>query len=371
MKPSIEQLLNIDSGVQQHSSVDFSLLFFSDIRPEISNQAKYQFIRDLVVFGDRQGFKACYFPERHFNQFGSIFANPAILAANLIPQTEHIRFRTAGVSLPLHHPAEVVEWWAMNDILSGGRVDLGFGSGWNKKDFIYASQSFDKRREICSEQIPIVQKLWRGETVEFEGHQGVMEEIKIHPQPLQKELNVWLLVSKSDSGFEHAGRQGYNVFTMLYGNNLAAMAKKVAIFRKARAEAGLDPKAGKVTLMLHTLVHPDIELVRNAVEKPFKAYIKSTLDAHVAAVPKDLGLEGQQVDEAQKASMLDYAYQRYFKTGALFGSVADANHMVEQVKQADIDEIACLMDFGADHHIVKDSLQYLQQVVNTAKGKGA
>lgn len=370
MKPSIEQLLGIEASKQQSTTLDFSLLFFSDIRPEISSKAQYQFISDLVIFGDQAGFKATYFPERHFSEFGSIFANPAILAANLIPQTQHIRFRTAGISLPLHHPAEVVEWWAMNDILSGGRIDLGFGSGWNKKDFIYTPNNYDERREICSKHIPLVQQLWRGETVQFTGSNQQTEAIKIHPKPLQNELDIWLLVSKSDAGFEHAGSNGYNVFTMLYGNNLSAMAKKVAVYRKAREDAGLDPKAGKVTLMLHTLVHPDVSLVQNAVEAPFKSYIKSTLDAHVSAVPTELGLEeNPQVDDAQKASMLEYAYQRYFKTGALFGSVEEAMQMVEQVKAADIDEIACLMDFGVEHHIVKDSLQYLQQVMNAAQGK--
>ncbi|MFT4924039.1 MAG: natural product biosynthesis luciferase-like monooxygenase protein [Phenylobacterium sp.] len=372
MNNTIEQLLGIAPATTspENRHIDFSLIFFSDIRTDISNKRKYDFIRDLVIFGDKSNFIATYFPERHFHEFGAIFANPALLAAYLIPQTSNIRFRTAGISLPLHHPAEIVEWWAMNDILSGGRIDLGFGSGWHKTDFIYAPDNYDDRRAICSAQIPLIQELWQGEEVKFTGPDGIDVAVKIHPQPLQKQLNIWLLVSKSDEGFRYAGRKGYNVFTMLYGNNLSAMADKIAIYRQARQEAGLDPHEGKVTLMLHTLIHPDVDMIRNVVEKPFKAYIKSALDAHIQAVPTELGLQQANVSEAEKAKMLDYAYHRYFNTAALFGSVDDGHRMIAQAKSAGVDEIACLMDFGVDYPIVMDSLKYLKQLTSHYHKKG-
>lgn len=167
--PSIEEILGIPTLPNTSLApatnrpvpkIEFSFLFFSDVRKDVSDREKYDFMRDITLFGDREGFSAVYIPERHFSEFGSIYANSAIMASHLIPQTKRIRFRTAGVSLPLHHPAEVVEWWAMNDILSGGRVDLGFGSGWNKADFIFAPQNYANRKQICLDQIPVIKKLW-------------------------------------------------------------------------------------------------------------------------------------------------------------------------------------------------------------------
>ena len=99
---------------------------------------------------------------------GSIYANSAIIAAYyLIPQTTRIRFRTAGISLPLHHPAEVVEWWTMNDILSSARVDLGFGSGWNQADFILSPDAYHQRKKICTKCILIIQIIMAGRTCGF------------------------------------------------------------------------------------------------------------------------------------------------------------------------------------------------------------
>jgi natural product biosynthesis luciferase-like monooxygenase protein len=368
MTPTIEELLGLRPAkpAAPRASMRFSFLFFSDVRKDVPDTAKYGFMRDVTLFADRAGFEAIYLPERHFHEFGSIYANPAIVVAHLIPQTTRIRFRTAGVSLPLHHPAEVVEWWAMNDVLSGGRVDLGFGSGWAKDDFILAPDSYEERRRICSENIAVIQKLWRGETVAFAGPGGQQIPITVYPRPVQDELNVWLLVTQSDDGFVHAGRQNYNVFTMLYGNNLEVMRGKVALYRNARREAGLDPAAGTITLMLHTLLLNDRTAVERAVEAPFKEYIRSSLDAHVRAAADESGEAAPSA--AEKARMLDYAYQRYFKTSGIFGTVEDGRQIVDQAIAAGVDEIACLVDFGVDYSVVRDSLSHLERLVSGYRG---
>src|SRR4051812_20946487 len=123
MTTPLAELLGIPVSRKPRQAVSFSFLFFSDLRKDVPDAEKYRFMRDVTVFGDQTGFTAVYIPERHFSEFGSIYANSAIIASYLAPQTKRIRFRTAGISVPLHHPAEVVEWWAMVDNLSGGRVD--------------------------------------------------------------------------------------------------------------------------------------------------------------------------------------------------------------------------------------------------------
>jgi natural product biosynthesis luciferase-like monooxygenase protein len=367
MGASLEELLGLKPATApRRAPMSFSFLFFSDVRRDVSTAQKYAFMRDVTLFGDRAGFTAVYIPERHFSQFGSIYPNAAIIAASLIPQTKRIRFRTAGISLPLHHPAEVVEWWAMNDVLSGGRVDLGFGSGWSKPDFILAPDAYDNRREICAERIETVRELWRGGTVHFPGPGNQSIPVTAYPRPIQKELNVWLLITQNDEAFAYAGKQGLNVFTMLYGIDLDALGRKIKIYRAARAKAGLDPATGIVSLMLHTLVHHDLDTVRKVVEQPFREYIKSALDGHVAA---GLGTAGkarlQHIGEREKAQMLDYAYERYFSTCAMFGGLDDAGRVIERAIETDVNEIACLVDFGVDYDVVMQSLPHLERLVSS------
>lgn len=366
---TIEDLLGIKrgpavAGVRSKSpNMRFSFLFFSDVRKDISDAEKYAFMKDITLFADREGFESVYIPERHFYEFGSIYANAAVVAAWLIPQTERVRFRTAGISLPLHHPAEVVEWWAMNDILSGGRVDLGFGTGWNKPDFIFSPQHYEDRKQICWDRIPIVRKLWRGETVIFEGAGGEDVPVTVYPRPVQRELNVWLLATQSDESFIHAGEMGYNVFTMLYGLDLEAMSKKIDLYRSARERMGFDPGAGVVSLMLHTMIHKDSETVERTVKDPFRRYIGSAMEAHVRAMD-GARTGGDPMEDGEKGRILEYAYHRYYKTGALFGTVEDGRRMVEKAIGAGVNEIACLVDFGAAYDVVRESLVYLKKLVS-------
>lgn len=366
---TVEDVLNVQGNAQATLSnkglkkPTFSLLFFSDVRSDVSDKRKYEFMKDIVLFADREGFEAVYFPERHFYEFGSIYANSAIISAYLIPMTKHIRFRTAGVSLPLHHPAEVVEWWAMNDILSNGRVDLGFGTGWAKPDFIYSPDNYQHRKEICWERIPVVQKLWRGETVVFPGAGGEEVPVTVYPRPIQDELNVWLLATKQDDSFIHAGKMGYNVFTMLYGMDLEGMREKVALYRTARREAGYDVPSGVVSLMLHTMVHKDGATVKGAVEGPFKNYIKSSMEAHVKAWYEGRPA-GSLPDEDEKKQIVEYAYQRYYTSGAIFGTVDEGRRVVDHALEIGVNEIVCLLDFGVDYDLVRDSMQYLKDLIS-------
>ena len=343
-------------------TVSFSYLFFSDVRKDISDQEKYRFARELVEFADQSGFEAVYFPERHFYEFGSIYANNAIVAAYFAPITKNVRLRTAAVTNTLHHPAAIVENWAMVDILSNGRVDLGFGSGWNKPDFILSPDTYENRISLRDERIPIIQKLWRGESIYFPGPGGEMFETTVYPRPIQKELNVWY-VSNSEHGFAHAGRQGYNVFTMLYGIDLNALGKRIEIYRQARRTAGLDPNMGTVSLMMHTLVHPDKELVQREVSSPFKEYIRSSLLPHMKK-------EGRELNDKEIEQMIDYSYARYFQTGGIFGPLEDCQAQVDKAISVGVNEIVFLQDFGVDYAVVKDSLVYLKHLVDqNLKGK--
>ncbi len=337
-------------------TLSFSYLFFSDVRKDISDREKYFFTRELVEFADQSGFEAVYFPERHFYEFGSIYANNGIMAAYFAPITQNIRLRTAAVTCTLHHPVEIVENWAMVDLLSNGRVDLGFGNGWNKPDFILSPETYENRVSLRHERIPIIQKLWRGESVDFSGPGGEIFPVTVYPRPLQKDLNVWY-VTTSEQGFAHAGKHGYNVFTMLYGIDLNALGGKIELYRQARKESGLNPETGVVSLMMHTLVHPDIEWVESTVSSPFKDYIRSSLLPHMKAA-------GQGIDEDEIKKMVDYSYARYFQTGGLFGPPEDCQKQVDQAVNVGVNEIAFLQDFGMDYSAVKKSLVYLKQLVD-------
>jgi natural product biosynthesis luciferase-like monooxygenase protein len=338
----------------------FSFLFFSQMLSQ-DNSNPYQLLTDLTKFGDENGFEAVWLPERHFSPVGGSYANPAVIAASLAVQTQNIRLRSGSVVLPLHHPADVVEQWSIVDNLSSGRVDLGVASGWDVDDFVLCPETYENLRQTWLDRIGTVKSLWRGDKSTFANGKGDAVDITVYPRPVQKELNLWLAVSRKTESFKLAGEMGANVLTMLSGINLAQLAKKIEVYRKAREAAGYDPSTGVVSLMMHTYVHKDMASVDKVVRTHFMQYIKGTLSSHLkgGAVGSDKKLSPRDIEK-----MAEYSYHRYVKTGTLFGDVQQAGIMVEKTTAVGVDEIACMMDFGPDSTEIADSLYYLNQLKN-------
>jgi len=68
-------------------SISLSVLFFTDVREDISDTEKLNFIRDATLFADKAGFASVYMPERHFHDKGCLYPDPAVLAAFLVPSS--------------------------------------------------------------------------------------------------------------------------------------------------------------------------------------------------------------------------------------------------------------------------------------------
>jgi len=337
-------------------ALDLSIMFFSD-NSQITSQNKYQLVLEAAKFADQHGFEAIWTPERHFHPFGGIYSSPATLTAALATTTRRIRLRAGSVVLPLADPLRVAEAWAVVDNLSDGRVDLAFASGWNPNDFALARDVYPRLRDVWLERIPEVQRLWRGESVERVNGKGETVQLRIYPEPCQKELPIWLTASRRVETFVDAGERGYHVLTMLQGSTLAQLAEKIVRYREARRQSGLDPEEGQVTLMLHTFVHRNADYARQLVRKPFLEYIRSSLDAHQTAFT---GADQLKSEDLQKVAEL--SYERYSREASLIGDPSSCLEMVEKCHQIGVDEIACLLDFGADAPSVIASLPYLGQL---------
>jgi natural product biosynthesis luciferase-like monooxygenase protein len=342
---------------------EFSVMFFSD-NSQVATGNKYEFVIETAKFADAHGFTGIWTPERHFHPFGGIYSSPATLMAALATITERIRLRAGSVVGPLQDPVRIAEAWSVVDNLSQGRVDVAFASGWNPNDFVLDPDAYPNLREVWLERIPQVQRLWRGESIERVNGKGETVRVRIYPEPQQKELPVWLTASRRIETFIDAGERGYHVLTMLQGSTLAQLAEKIRRYREARQRAGFDPAAGKITLMLHTFVHQDQDYARRLVRLPFLEYIRSSLDTHKTALPGGDLIKGEDLDK-----MVEFSYERYCREASLIGDPWGCLAMVDKCREIGVDEIACLLDFGADPASVLESLSYLEELRSLCRTK--
>ncbi|GAA2042331.1 MupA/Atu3671 family FMN-dependent luciferase-like monooxygenase [Polymorphospora rubra] len=334
-------------------TLDFSLLYFAN-REATDPPSEYELLRRSARFADDHGFTALWVPERHFHPFGGAFPNPALAAAALATITERVRLRAGSIVLPLHDPLTVVEDWSFVDNLSGGRVDIACATGWNSNDFVLAPDRFADRRELTLQGIETLRDLWAGKKLARRNGDGVPVKIMTYPRPVQPEPALWLTCAANPQNFAEAGARGLNVLTALLFQQIDDLAPRIGAYREARAAAGLDPASGVVTVMLHTFVGESDEGVRSVIREPFMRYLESSIDLWQNKW-SDLGT-------GPRDKLVAFAFERYFRTSAMFGSVERCAGFARRLHAAGVNEIACLIDFGVADNMILDALPWLAKV---------
>ena len=83
---------------------------------------------EQIQYAESLGFYSAWLAEHHFTRY-CMGASTLVIAANLAAHTKSIRLGTAVLVSPLHNPLRLAEDIATLDLLSAGRVDVGFGRG--------------------------------------------------------------------------------------------------------------------------------------------------------------------------------------------------------------------------------------------------
>ncbi|MEX2631554.1 MAG: LLM class flavin-dependent oxidoreductase [Tistlia sp.] len=159
------------------------------------------------------GFSHLWVAEHHFINY-SYSSQPFVLLAHIAALTERIRLGTAIVPLPLHNPLLVAEQAAAVDLLSGGRLELGIGKGYQR--FQYERLGVEKSDDHAAyeEAIDLLRRALGGRPFSFEGRRFAVPETLIYPQPLQDPVPVWAAVNSTVApAVEATVARGINLFS--------------------------------------------------------------------------------------------------------------------------------------------------------------
>lgn len=112
---------------------------------------------------------------------------PLTTLATIAGATDAIEL-ASGIYLPvLRNPVNVAHQTASLDLLSGGRLTLGIGAGWNRPSSVHEHEQlgvpFEKRGAVLNESLEVITALWSGETVTYDGEFYQFEDVKIGIEP--------------------------------------------------------------------------------------------------------------------------------------------------------------------------------------------
>ncbi len=176
-------------------------------------------------------------PYRHHDPFHE----PFVLFGFLAGITKRIGFTTGILILPQRQTALVAKQAAEVDVLSGGRLRLGVGIGWNPVEYEALGQSFHDRGRRSEEQVEVLRRLWTQELVTYEGKWHKISDAGINPLPVQRPIPIWF-GGHAEAVLQRCARLGDGWIPVRVGPDEQGRAMIERLRNYAR-QAGRDPDA--------------------------------------------------------------------------------------------------------------------------------
>jgi len=167
-----------------------------------------------------------------------MFHEPFVLFGYLASLTKSIELVTGIVILPQRQTVLVAKQAAEVDVLSGGRLRLGIGIGWNYVEYDVLNENFHDRGRRCEEQVQVLRALWTQEVVNFEGRWHRITHAGLNPLPVQRPIPIWM-GGRSDSVQKRIGKMADGWISAGGPNETAASI--IENVKTYAAEAGRDP----------------------------------------------------------------------------------------------------------------------------------
>jgi alkanesulfonate monooxygenase SsuD/methylene tetrahydromethanopterin reductase-like flavin-dependent oxidoreductase (luciferase family) len=135
---------------------------------------------ETIAWTESLGFDGAWIPEHHGADDGYMPA-PMVTLAAVAARTSRMKIGTGVALAPLYHPVRFAEEAAVVDILSNGRLELQLAIGYRRRETAAFGVDFTRRGARFDEFLEIVQRLWAGETVTFEGKHFTVHDAQVRP----------------------------------------------------------------------------------------------------------------------------------------------------------------------------------------------
>lgn len=325
--------------------------YFPDRDPPFA--AFYQQILEQVELAEELGWECFWFTEHHFLLYGGPEPNPAVFMAAAAARTSRIRLGSAISILPLHHPVQIAEDYAMVDALSGGRLDFGIGLGNTGLDFRVYEVPREESRGRFQEAAEVVIKAWTNERFSHEGANWSFHDVAVYPKPVQRpHPPVWVAGHSAES-LGWAGRQGFNIMTVAHPFPAEFYRPGMAAWRDGLVDAGCKPGERHCKLHLRVWVDEDAEHAREVAEDAITRY------DHIATVGRD----------GRLAHGPDYDWEAMLASGRnVYGNPDQCVQAIyNSIANYDFDIFSTTFNFGGiPHEEVKKAMRLFAREVMPA-----
>ena len=167
---------------------------------------------EMVQVADRAGFEIAWAAEHHALEM-TIAPNPFQILTWWATHTNHIRLGSGVVNAAYWHPINLAGEAAFLDLISGGRLEFGIGSGAYQREFDRMKPGLDQKDSwrYMQEILPVVRALWAGD-YQHDGEFWQFPAATSCPKPVQAEVPVWV-AARAPITFDYAVANDCNVMS--------------------------------------------------------------------------------------------------------------------------------------------------------------
>ncbi len=167
----------------------------------------------------------------------SVFHEPLALFAYLAGVTKHIGLASGIIVLPQRQTAMFAKQAANVDVFSGGRLRLGFGTGWNEVEYEALGVPMKGRGTRLDEQVDVLRQLWCGDPITYRGKFHSISDAGINPPPVNKGIPIWF-GGITDAAMRRVARIGDGWIPVLPAEQAE---EKIGQLHELISSAGRDP----------------------------------------------------------------------------------------------------------------------------------
>lgn len=221
--------------------------------PDEDMDAIQRHVLEMVQMADQAGFEIAWAAEHHALEM-TIAPNPFQILTWWAGETDRIRLGSGVANAAYWHPINLAGEAAFLDLISGGRLEFGLGSGAYQREFDRMRPGVKQTDgwRYMQEMLPVVRALWQGDVA----HDGAFWQFPTStccPKPLQPEVPIWV-AARSPINFDYAVKERCNIMSWPLTMPMSEAEAYRERLDASKAAHGPDFK-GRWAMMRHTAVY--------------------------------------------------------------------------------------------------------------------
>jgi natural product biosynthesis luciferase-like monooxygenase protein len=314
---------------------------------------------EQIDAAEELGFDSLWVTEHHFRYFGGMLPNPQLLLAAAAARTKRMRLGAAVSLLPMHHPLQIAEDFAMVDLLSAGRLNFGAGRGMHPLEYAVFNADWGTAQRRLPEALDVIVSAWTDDAFEWSGEHYHYPKLSVYPKPAQKpHPPIYVTANRDPESFRMIGQRGYHLMTLPWVATNELQRSRVEFYFEALREGGHAVESKEVFVMYPAYVSDSDGQARSEVLEHWNRWREFALDA--------LGLNPGKGEAYQKTVRhLDYDAMASDSRGVFGGPDTCVRILRKIIEAVGPTHIGLTFHFGglSQHKVVRSMERFARQVM--------